>query len=61
MDDINTNYLTISEFATELKYVNSSFLTRKVKKLKLGYKIKGVVFLSKEDQEILKKSIKRKE
>lgn len=60
VEELNSNYRTVGEIAKELGYSDHSYLSRKAKKLKIGYKAKTLVLLSKEDQEILKKSIKRR-
>lgn len=60
VQNLNHNYSTIVEVAKEMGYKRADYLGKKVKKLNLGYKLKGIYLLSSEDKEILKSSIQRR-
>lgn len=59
--DLNKNYKTIGELAKEMGYPTPAYVSKKAKSLKLGLRIKTVVLLSPEEQELLKSKINRKE
>lgn len=60
IEDLNTNYYTIRESAKILGYDAPTFLERKVRKLKIGYRVKGICLLSQEDVEVIKNNITRR-